>query len=616
MEYEAWNELHYEDFVNDLSLFKTYGIDLEKYNFNLKEEDQSPRWVHQYCYECLTKYKDETCLNIKLAAVRHIIDMQRAKTEGFKYKFSNEYAFKVIDFYKYLSHVKGTSEQFKLLPWQQFLVGSMFGWVQKELHVTGRALRRFKYADVFVARKNGKSTLACGVALYMLLMDGEVGADVFTTGPTGKQARIVFDDSRKMLKKSVLPQIFDLRMNNDAIYCDSLNAKMEYKNSIPDNLDGLNSHFAVVDEIHSFKSPAVYDVMKTSMGSRLNPMFFVISTAGTNLGCIGHELFGTDEGILKNKSSPELSETKFCALYTMDEGDAFNSDTAWHKANPSMRSGARGRDELVALANDAAMRPSARPNFMTKYLNIFVQSADKWLQHDDIRATANNSLKLEDFAGRDDLDCYLGVDVGLVNDLSAIGYVFVDTEENITCFTKAFFPIDKLPDATDTAKANYTKWANQKDGSFTLTDGASCDFDLLEDELLDACRMFNVKTIELDPWNANQLERNLKKRKLPANLRGQGKKDLNEPTKLFERLMLEHELTHNGSAVLEWCMTNSYIDVDKNNLVSVVKENKHSEFKIDCVKAIITALAGFVHREEKTPRYKKGISRTLSVGGM
>lgn len=608
-----WNSLHYEDFVNDLNLFKTYGIDLEKYNFILKDEDQSPRWVHQYCYECLTKYKDETCLNIKLAAVRHIIDMQRAKTEGFKYKFSNQAAFKVIDFYKYLSHVKGNAGTFRLLPWQQFIVGSMFGWVYKQENAAGRALRRFKYADVYVARKNGKSTLACGIALYMLLMDGEVGADIFTTGPTGKQARIVFDDSRKMLKKSVLPQVFNLRMNNDAIYADDLNAKMEYKNSIPDNLDGLNSHFAVVDEIHSFKSPAVYDVMKTSMGSRENPMFFVISTAGTNLNCIGHELFTTDESILRNKSDPELSETKFCALYTIDHGDAFNSDQAWHKANPSMRSGARSRDELVALANDAALRPSARPNFMTKYLNIFVNGSDKWLQYDDIRGTANNTLKLDDFAGRDDLDCYIGVDIGLVDDLSAIGYVFVDKDENITCFTKAFFPIDKLPEATDTAKANYTKWHNMKDGSFTLTDGASCDFDLLEDELVDACRMFNVKSIELDPWNANQLERNLKKRKLPANLRGQGKKDLNEPTKLFERLVIDQALTHNGSAVLEWCMVNSYIDVDRNNLVSVIKENKHSEDKIDCVKAIITALAGFVHREDKAPRYKKGVACMLSM---
>lgn len=613
MTYEDWNALHYEDFVNDINLFKTYGIDIEKYNFNLKDEEQSPRWVHQYCYEALTKYKDETCLNIKLAAVRHIIDMQRAKTEGFKYKFSNNYAFKIIDFYKHLSHVKGKAGAFKLLPWQQFIVGSLFGWVRKQPTAEGRVLRRFRYADVFVARKNGKSTLACGIALYMLLMDGEVGADVFTSGPTGRQARIVFDDTRKMLRQSVLKDVFTPRMNNNAIYVDGLNAMMEYKNSKPDNLDGMNGHLIVLDEIHSFKSPEVYDVMKHSMAARENPMFFVISTAGKYIGCIGHERFQSDEQMLKGISDPTLSETLFCALYTIDAGDSFNSITAWHKSNPSLRSGARPLDELQDEANDAAKRPSARPEFITKYLNVFVQGSDKWLQYDDIRATADNSLKLEDFAGRDDLDCYIGVDIGLVDDLTAIGYVFIDKDENITCFTKAFFPHDNLSEATDTAKSNYTKWHNMKDGSFTLTSGCTCDFDLIEDELVDACRMFNVKSIELDKYNAYQLQRNLEKRRLPAKLTGQGKKDLNEPTKLFERLVLDHELRHSGSAVLEWCMVNSCIEVDKYNLVSVVKENDHSEFKIDCVKAIITALAGFVHREEKTPRYKKGVARVLDL---
>lgn len=606
-----WNQLRYEDFVNDLSLFATYGIDLEKYNFNLSDDDQSPRWVHQYCYEALTKHRDETCLNIKLGAVRHIIDMQRAKCDDYKYKFSNAHAFKIIDFYKYLSHVKSSGGTFTLLPWQQFIVGSMFGWVRKQTSVTGRVLRRFRYADVYVARKNGKSTLACGIALYMLLMDGEVGADVYTSGPTGAQARYVFDDSRKMLKASMLPQVFDLRMNNDVIYCDSLNAKMQYKNSKPDNLDGLNSHLVVLDEIHSFKSPEVYDVMKHSMSVRENPMFFVISTAGKHIGRIGHERYQTDEQMLKGTSDPTLFETTFCALYSIDNGDAFNDIKAWHKSNPSLRSGARPLDELQDQANDAATRPSARPEFITKYLNVFVQGTDKWLDYEDIRSTANNTLKLEDFAGTD-IDCYIGVDIGLVDDLSAIGYVFVDKEENITCFTKAFFPIDQLCEATDVARSNYTKWHNQKDGSFTLTDGATCDFDLLEDELVDAHRMFNVKSIELDPWNANHLERNLTKRKLPTNLRGQGKKDLNEPTKLFERLVIDHELTHNGSAVLEWCMVNACISVDRHNLVTVEKENSHSEFKIDCVKAIITAIAGFVHREEKTPRYKKG-ARRLSL---
>lgn len=615
MTYDEWNNLRYEEFVENPTLFKACGIKFDNYNFNLNDEDQDARWVHQYCYEALTKYKDETCLNIKLACVRHIIDMQRAKTEGFKYRFDKGCAQRVIDFYRHLTHVKGGSGGvFKLLPWQQFVVGSLFGWVEKVPQaVTGRLLRRYRDGTVFVARKNGKSTLACGIALYMLLMDGENGPDVYTTGPTGRQARIVFDDSRKMLKASILPKVFDLRMNNDAIYCDSMNAMMEYKNSIPDNLDGGNSHLCVLDEIHSFKSPDVYNVMSTSFGSRDTPMMFVISTAGTNLGCIGHEIFQTKEKELNNTIHPSECERNFSALYCIDKGDAFNDVKAWHKSNPSLRSGARKMDELIIKASEAANRISARPNFLTKYLNVFVQGNDKWLQHDVIKRTANNTIKLDDYRGSD-VKCYIGVDIGLVDDLSAIGYVFTHDDGTVTTFTKAFFPSDMLEECTAENRNQYIRWANTKDGTFNLTDGATCDFELLEDELVDACRAFNVQSIELDPWNANQLARELEKRKLPANLRGQGKKDLNEPTKLFERLIKDGELEHDGSAVLEWCMHNSYIEADKNNLVSVAKVDKHSADKIDCVKAIITALAGYVHEEIKAEsRWKKGRTRTIRL---
>lgn len=594
--YDQWNKVDYKELALDPSKFSMYGINFKAYNFDLAEDEQDPRWVHQYCYEALTKYKDETCLNVKLACVRHIIDMQRAKTEEFKYMFSPMHAFKAIDFYKFLSHVKATSGQFKLLPWQQFIVGSIFGWVQKEPK-SGKYLRRFRDANVFVARKNGKSTLACGIALYMMLADGEVGADIFTTGPSGKQARIVFEDAKKMLKASVLGKSLDLRMNNDAIICDSLNARFEPKNSIADNLDGLNSHFACVDEIHSFKKADVYNVMKTSIGSRLNPLFFVISTAGTNLGCIGHQVFLDCEKILTQIAQPQDYESTFCALYTTDKGDNWLDETVWRKANPSLRSGARKMDDLVELSNTCLLRPSQQANFFTKYLNVFVQSTDKWLSAQTVEASADFKLKIEDYYNTK-TDCYVGVDIGLNSDLSAISLVFHQGNE-FKVFTKAFFPYEALNAQSVQNQQLYHKWNNQKDGSFEFTDGATCDFDVLYEELKDACRLFNVKTIELDPWNANQLHRDLTKIGLPATLRPQSKGNLNEPTKFFERLIIERDLKHSGSGVMEWCLRNACISIDRNDCVSVEKDNKGSEYKIDCVKAAITALAGFVYREDQ-----------------
>ncbi len=611
LNYNSLDSTLYEEYVENPYQLKNIGIDLDAFNYNLKDEAQSSNWVHQYAFECLVKYKDETCHNIKLAAVRHIVDIERSKHSEFKYTFNAKAAQKAINFFKLLCHVKASDSAFLLLPWQQFIVGSIFGWVHKEKHGE-RFLRRFRQANVFVARKNGKSTLACGIALYMLLVDGEVGADVYTTGPTGKQARIVFDDSRKMLKASVLSKAFSLRMNNDAIHCDALNAKMEYKNSIAENLDGMNSHCVILDEIHSFSSADVYNVMKTSLGGRINPLFFVISTAGFNLGAIGHQLYMAGEERLRGIVPPADCNDLFDCLYTIDTGDAFDSIKTWHKANPSLRSGARSLTDIESTCNEAKYRVSARPNFFTKILNFFSAGDDKWLDWPLIQRSAVVG-KIDDFNGTD-TPCYLGVDIGLTSDLSAIGYVFILPDGTKRCFSTAYFPRDGLDDLTPNQAQDYIRWSNTKDGSFVLTEGSTCDFDYLEDEIKAACRMYNVQSVELDPWNSTQLFNNLKKAKVPAVQRGQGLKDLNEPTKLFEKSILDGDLKHDGSGVLMWCMANACLRITNNDCVTVEKDSKDSEYKIDCLKALIIALAGYVHQEVKQEsKWKKGRTRIVSI---
>lgn len=612
VDFDTVNNTHYLDYVDNPELLSNIGIEFNSFNFNLQDEQQSPNWVHQYAYECLTKYKDETCLNIKLAAIRHIVDTKRSEFSEFKYTFSKQHARKAINFFKLLTHVKGEASVFKLLPWQQFIVGSIFGWVHKEKRGE-RVLRRFLQANVFVARKNGKSTLACGIALFMLLVDGEIGADVYTAASTYEQACIVFDDTKSMLKKSVLSTAFGTRINHDVIRCDALNATMKSIPGKAESLDGKQSHCVVLDEIHAFTSSDLYDVMQTSVGSRDNPLLFIISTAGTNIGAIGHQLFIDGVKHLTNEIPSEDCNTIFDCLFTIDTGDSFDSIKVWHKANPSLRSGARKLDELQAKATEAKYRPSARPNFFTKYLNFFCGGSDKWLDWPLIESSTDVGTTLNDYAGTD-TKCFIGVDIGLTSDLSALGYVFVHDDGSIKCFSTAYFPRDGLPSLTPTQETMYIKWANAKDGSFTLTEGSTCDFDYLEDEIKAACRMFNVQSVELDPWNSTQMYNNLRKAKVPAVQRGQGLKDLNEPTKLFERSIINGNLTHDGSGVLMWCMANACLRVTNNDCVTVEKDTKDSEYKIDCIKALIIALAGHVHQEVKPEsKFKKGRARIVSL---
>ncbi|MHA2764975.1 terminase large subunit domain-containing protein [Vibrio harveyi] len=259
----------------------------DKYRYpRLKEQEQSSKWVHKYCYQVLS---GEIVANkwIKLAAERHFNDLKRAKSKYFKYEFNAKRAQRAIDFYQLIKHTKGelAGTPMKLMPWQQFIVGSIFGWVTKQKDkVTKKQTRRFRTAEVFVARKNGKSTLASGIGLYAMLADGELGAEVYSAATTRDQARIVFDDAKHMLVNSDLKEV--AKAYQAELYSQELNAKFRPLSSDANNLDGLNVHCALIDEIHAHKTREVYDVIETATGARTQPLIFVISTAGFILDVI------------------------------------------------------------------------------------------------------------------------------------------------------------------------------------------------------------------------------------------------------------------------------------------------------------------------------------------
>lgn len=598
MDLKDYDELNFIQFAEDPFSISTKftDFDLNSYNHKAPHNEQSVRQLEQYIYDSLVTNAHRTCLNIKLACVRHIVDTYKSKDPSYPYIFSPNHAMHVIKFYSNLVHVKAVQGKFELLPWQIFVLGSIFGWVNKVKHpLNGRHCRRFNIANIFVARKNGKSTLACGITLYMLLMDKELGPEVYTCAPSGQQSRYLFKDARSMLLRSVFAKL-PIVVNENEIKSIINNGVFVPKNAKAGNLDSLNSHFVCVDEIHSFKTSDVYDVMRTSIGSRTNPLFMVISTAGTNLGCIGHEVFQLSEAIVKGTVLQSDFENTFSAVFTIDTGDDPSDPNTWAKANPSLGA-ARSEDEILKLWNTAKNSPSARPNFFTKYLNVFVQGSQKWLQEEQIQRTLRVNLKLDEFIGSK-IPCYVGVDVGATQDLTAIAYVFVDDRNNqlkVTAFTKAFFPSEALQNIPPPQAATYVRFSKSTDDSFVFTETESTDFDTIKQTIRDACKQFNVKSVELDPWNCRQMHQELEKQRVPAVIRPQSKSSLNEATKLLERLMIDGDFEHDGSNVLVYCMRNATLETDNNGTCSVQKDINAPQDKIDCVKAIISAIAGYIH---------------------
>ncbi|EFI5666363.1 terminase large subunit, partial [Escherichia coli] len=230
-------------------------------------------------------------------------------------------------------------------------------------------VRRFRTAYNEVARKNAKSTLSSGIGLYMTGADGEGGAEVYSAATTRDQARIVFEDAKNMVRKarSTLGRLFDF--NKLAIYQEQSASKFEPLSSDANNLDGLNIHCAIIDELHAHKTRDVWDVLETATGARLQSLLFGITTAGFNKEGICYEQRDYAIKVLRGYNSDVEGAVKddsyFAIIYTLDEGDDPFDETVWQKANPGLGICKRW-DDLRRLAKKAKEQVSARVNFFTK----------------------------------------------------------------------------------------------------------------------------------------------------------------------------------------------------------------------------------------------------------
>uniref|UniRef100_UPI004048656F terminase large subunit n=1 Tax=Shewanella sp. TaxID=50422 RepID=UPI004048656F len=563
---------------------------IENYNYEeLQQTDQTYLWTHKYCYDVLI---GNIVANkwIKLAAVRHFNDLQKSKTDNFKYKFSPARAQHAIDFFKLTTHTKGPlgGTPIKLMPWQLFIVGSIFGWVTKEKdEVINRCLRRYKRAEVFVGRKNGKSTLASGIALYMLALDSENGPEVYTAAASQDQARIVFNDAATMVRSGALKEIlqafkYDIRSeyNNGVFKALAAEAK---------NLDGKNPHCAIIDELHTHRDSSVLDVLTSGLGARKQPLIFIISTAGFVLDGVATDQWKYGENILLGIHD---DDEYFAALYCIDDGDDFTNKDVWIKSNPCIGV-SMSYEYLEAELKQALVINSSKANFLTKFCNKFVNSSDSWLDFDKV-TLCSHELNLNEYNGK---QCYLGLDLGQKVDLTAISLVFPNEIGGVDVFSKAFIPEEAIDQATKQQQMLYRKWHLK--GDLVVTDGAVTDFEMIEEYIKLYCQQFKVEFVCYDPWSATQLAMNLTDQNIPMLEVQQTSMKLSEPAKEFEKMILAKQLRHDGNEVFMWCCMNSYVKADMNGNIKIHKENQKSTNKIDCVIACITALSAAVYGKEQ-----------------
>lgn len=525
---------------------------------------------------------------VRLSCQRFLNDLEHGPDRGVY--FNEDRAQHILDFYDFVPHVKGAlaGKPIDLMDWDIFILINLFGFVIPLIdELTGLPVldedgdavmvRRFRTAYNEVARKNAKSTLSSGIGLYMTGADGEGGAEVYSAATTRDQARIVFDDAKNMIKKApkTLGRLFShLKLN---IHQERTASKFEPLSSDANNLDGLNIHCGIVDELHAHRTRDVWDVLETATGARLQSLLFAITTAGSNKEGI---CFEQRDYAIKILRGIVEDDTYFAVIYTLDEGDDHFDEANWPKANPGLGICKRW-DDMRRLAKKAKEQIAARPNFLTKHLNIWVTAESAWMDMDKWD-------KCPDIAPDEELKhwpMWAGIDLSNKIDICAAVKEWLDPSGHTHIKSKFWIPEGRLETAPKHIAELYRKWEDA--GYLEFTDGEVIDHGYIKAEVMAWIAGDNLQELGFDPWSATQFSLELAKEGVPIVEVPQTVKNLSEAMKSTEADIYGKKFHHDRNPVMTWMMSNVTIKPDKNE--NIFPNKSTPENKIDGPSALFTA---------------------------
>ncbi|KOC52479.1 terminase [Clostridium botulinum] len=506
---------------------------------------------------------------------------------------------RAVKFINNLKHTKGVwhGVPFDLLPWQDKIIRDVFGTVKDN------GYRQYNTAYVEIPKKNGKSEIAAAIALYLTCADSEWGAEVYGCAADRQQAPIVFDvavdmvDQCPALKKRIKPIISQKRL----VYT-PLGSFYQVLSSEAFSKHGLNVHGVIFDELHAQPNRELYDVMTKGSGdARTQPLFFLITTAGTDRNSICYEVHQKADDILRGK---KIDPTFYPVIYGIKDEDDWGLEENWYKANPSL--GHTIPIEKVRDAfNSAKENPAEENIFRQLRLNQWVKQSVRWMPM-DIWEKCSFAVDIDKLKGR---ECYGGLDLSSTNDITAFVLIFPPTADDDKYYVIPFFwiPEENLKLRVRRDHVPYDVW--EKQGFLKTTEGNVIHYGFIESFIEDLGKKYNIKQIAFDRWGAVQMVQNLEGLGFTVVPFGQGYKDMSPPTKELMKVTLEKKIAHGGHPVLSWMMDNVYVRTDPAGNIKPDKEK--STEKIDGVVALIMALDRAVRKEMKENIYEKRGMRSL-----
>lgn len=544
--------------------------------------------VQMYCTLCLSG-EIPCCLMVRKAIERWQADLER------KDLFFDEKAFnRFVRFAREFKHYKGPAagQRFEPEDWQLFIMANVIGLKRRE---TG--LRKYTYADIYVPRKNGKTYLAAIFAAYFLLKDGEAGPEVYTAAVDQAQARLCYDASAELIRNSIFavdtkPYQWGMKSMKNAGVFRPLSKDTK-------NKDGLNISAAICDERHAWPTTEIYDVIKTGMGARSQPMLLSISTAGTDTS---NPYFADIEAYKDILLGLKEKDNHFLMLFCPDEGDAWDDPQTWAKVNPNLGV-SLSEDYMRSECEEAKLRGGTyQVAFQTKNLNLWVNAPDVWVSDEDVKAN-NAPFDVEQLRGE---ECYVGLDLASKSDISAVCLFFPKFRVARFLFV---VPEEKVKEQED--RVDYRLWKEQ--GWLTVTPGKVLDEDWFVDFLLGELDLYDIKCLAYDPWAMWNLVPKLRRYEDKLVAYQQSIRYMSVPAKWIQTEVLQHRLNFMDNPVIRWMFRNVVIYTDPN--ANIKLDKARSRNKIDGVVALADAVGGWLNLTggETKEIYKEHTLRVISM---
>ena len=492
--------------------------------------------------------------------------------------YDKEAADYAVMFIESLCHTKGTwaGKPFELIDWQEQIIRDLFGILKEN------GYRQFNTAYIEIPKKQGKSELAAAVALLLLCGDGEERAEVYGCAADRNQAKIVFDVAVDMVRfSSALSKRVKILESQKKITYLPTNSSYQVLSADVANKHGFNTHGVIFDELHTQPNRKLFDVMLQGSGdARMQPLYFLITTAGNDTNSICYEVH---QKALDIQAGRKIDPTFYSVIYGAAEDEDWTDPKVWKKANPSLGITV-GIDKVKAACDSAKQNPGEENSFRQLRLNQWVKQSIRWMPMDKWDACAFH-VNEEDLEGR---VCYGGLDLSSTTDITAFVLVFPPTDDEDKYWVLPYFwvPEDTLDLRVKRDHVPYDVWERQ--GFIMTTEGNVIHYGYIEQFIERLGERFNIREIAFDRWGAVQMVQNLEGMGFTVVPFGQGFKDMSPPTKELMKLVLEKRIGHGGHPVLRWMMDNIFIRTDPAGNIKADKEK--STEKIDGAIATIMAL--------------------------